>query len=124
MTEVDKDSIIGAARDRVAKHDIHRIDTARLLADVEGILMERSRQPGAEPSRFSEEMTQRFPYLSSNAPLLFKEAVQSVSPEETLRNTRTITGVIDSARTLGQGPTECAIRVNAAFARQKSAVSE
>jgi len=117
LTTQETGNFIQAARERVAKHNIHAIDTVRIRCEVNAIITERQHREDAVGDGFREDMAEKYPYLSSKAPLLFKEAVEGLNTTETLRRTGEILDVLDSARRLGQSPMECAVRAKETIMR-------
>jgi hypothetical protein len=109
---INKESLIKARNERIARSDIHRIDTGRVRTDVAGLLADRKSWDRSSEDRaaFMGRVQGKYPYLQERVPLLFDVAVDS-EPEKTRSMLELLLTNIELARMRGDSAEKCNTQV-------------
>ena len=110
--KLDKESLIKAQNERIAKSDIHRIDTGRVRAEVDGILRDRKswNTPSEDRAAFADRIRGKYRYLQERVPLLFDVAIDS-EPVQTRSMLELLLTNIELARLRGDTAEKCNTQV-------------
>jgi hypothetical protein len=109
---LDRESLISAHNERIARSDIHRIDTRRIRSEVDGLLTDRTswNKSSEDRTAFAGRVQGKYRYLQERVPLLFDVAIDS-EPTQTRSMVELLLTNIETARLRGDTAEKCNTQV-------------